>query len=297
MNSKYFLDLLKKPNRFAESNFNELIDLGNKYPYTSIIHTLIAKKSEDSSPDDYESFLAKAAIYSLDRKKLFYIINRETSVGTIEDEDIAIQETPISVSENIISEEKVKASIGKEKTEIISENIVSENSEEAEIEHVVEIKDKKEKKKKKHKKKEEEEEVVALLSLDAKFSFTEWLKYLNKHQRSPQWKLEENYAAAQYEAEIMQENIIEEEKKKQELPSSPAVWKKNNDKETEVIISDLAERSIRKDESTITETFAKILDLQKKYPQAIDAYEKLSLKYPEKSTFFALRIEELKKKI
>ncbi|WP_163709209.1 hypothetical protein [Mangrovibacterium lignilyticum] len=45
----------------------------------------------------------------------------------------------------------------------------------------------------------------------------------------------------------------------------------------------------------VTETLAKIYTQQGMYKQAILAYEKLSLKYPEKNIYFAGRIEEVKK--
>ncbi|AUC16100.1 hypothetical protein BTO06_13450 [Tenacibaculum sp. SZ-18] len=44
----------------------------------------------------------------------------------------------------------------------------------------------------------------------------------------------------------------------------------------------------------MTETLAKIYLEQKKYDNAIKAYEILSLKYPEKSTFFADRIKKIR---
>ena len=54
------------------------------------------------------------------------------------------------------------------------------------------------------------------------------------------------------------------------------------------------------DENThlpITETFAKLLVGQQKYKQAIVIYEKLSLKFPSKSTYFAALIKETEEKI
>ncbi len=45
----------------------------------------------------------------------------------------------------------------------------------------------------------------------------------------------------------------------------------------------------------MTETLARLLWKQKKYDKAIQAYEILILKYPEKSRYFATQIEEIKK--
>ena len=49
------------------------------------------------------------------------------------------------------------------------------------------------------------------------------------------------------------------------------------------------------DREFVTETLAKIYEKQGLYKESIMAYEKLSLKYPEKNVYFASRIEEIKK--
>jgi chorismate mutase len=48
------------------------------------------------------------------------------------------------------------------------------------------------------------------------------------------------------------------------------------------------------DPEIITETMAKVFEMQKKYQKAIKAYEVLALKIPEKNDFFAARINYLK---
>jgi glycosyltransferase involved in cell wall biosynthesis len=57
--------------------------------------------------------------------------------------------------------------------------------------------------------------------------------------------------------------------------------------------NDISESSVSINDEIITETFANILVQQKKYGKAIEAFKKLSLKIPEKNTYFAGRIEEI----
>jgi len=60
-------------------------------------------------------------------------------------------------------------------------------------------------------------------------------------------------------------------------------------------VKDLLEKSTFENDEFITETLATIYFQQKNYEKALDAYTKLSLKYPEKSVYFATRIEEIEK--
>jgi hypothetical protein len=57
---------------------------------------------------------------------------------------------------------------------------------------------------------------------------------------------------------------------------------------------DLSEKSASISSEIVTENFANILFSQKKYKEAMEAFQKLSLKYPEKSIYFAARIEEIR---
>lgn len=58
--------------------------------------------------------------------------------------------------------------------------------------------------------------------------------------------------------------------------------------------NDISLESLKEDESFMTETLARIYLKQGYYLKALKSYEKLSLKYPEKSIYFATQIEKVK---
>ena len=58
---------------------------------------------------------------------------------------------------------------------------------------------------------------------------------------------------------------------------------------------EVEESSVNENSGIVTETLATIYFQQKNYEKAQETYEKLSLKYPEKSVYFATRIKEIEK--
>ncbi len=131
-------------------------------------------------------------------------------------------------------------------------------------------------------------------SQNEKHSFQEWLQLASF---KPIERIEEKKETTQIE------NSVPEDKKKQEntsdkLKKSEIIDKfiESNPKITPA--KELAEiplKPIEVSDTThlMTETLARVYLEQKKYSKAIQAYEILILKYPEKSIFFADRIKDI----
>ena len=73
------------------------------------------------------------------------------------------------------------------------------------------------------------------------------------------------------------------------LKAKPKISPDRSSEKTDVSIDSIAEN-----EELMTETLARVYLEQKKYDKAIKAFKILSLKYPEKSSFFADRIKAVK---
>ena len=123
-------------------------------------------------------------------------------------------------------------------------------------------------------------------SKSEKHSFQEWLQLskIKKIERNEVPKSEEEHS----EIEI-------EKKKKTELidkfiETSPKIPPIKQDASPKAIV----EQSKEDTSYLMTETLARVYLEQKKYQKAIQAYEILILKYPEKISFFADRISDIK---
>lgn len=128
-------------------------------------------------------------------------------------------------------------------------------------------------------------------------NFTGWLKFIRE-------KNEEEIPEVKREIVKEDRKIDEQKLKKKELQKSiidkiidsdPKSIKLNKD--TKFFVADQkAKESLLENEELVTETLAKIYALQGNINKAVRSYQILSLKYPNKSAYFASLIEELRKK-
>ncbi|MBS1635310.1 MAG: hypothetical protein JST26_05260 [Bacteroidetes bacterium] len=124
-------------------------------------------------------------------------------------------------------------------------------------------------------------------------SFLDWLRKV----QVPENHISEKEEKTEKKEEKPTENTKFEEKKKiidKIIESDPGKIRLNKDKFFNA--SQDAKQSLLENEHLITETLAKIYALQGNTAKAIRAYEILSLKFPQKSVYFASLIEKLKTK-
>ncbi len=118
-----------------------------------------------------------------------------------------------------------------------------------------------------------------------KHSFKEWLQ-LSKAQPIIRAELPEEKKEL---SEIEREKIKKTDLIDRFIIASPKIPPVKNDTKVPVIRDNPADTS-----ALMTETLARVYLEQKKYQKAIQAYQILILKYPEKSSFFADRISDIK---
>ena len=132
---------------------------------------------------------------------------------------------------------------------------------------------------KKHFVKEEEEDIHDKeQSLMVVMSFSEWLAYLQERTRKAKEEEEGKKALrAMWQKQKLAEALEEES---DEIPEN---------------VFTMAVNSITPEDELISESLAEVYRKQGKKNKAIELYEKLSLRNPEKKIYFAHKIEHLKK--
>ena len=123
--------------------------------------------------------------------------------------------------------------------------------------------------------KEEEQIVDSLQSESETMRFSEWAGYL-KARKAPEKQLKLNDKFELIDSFLSKQGKI--------IPDKSATNKE-----------DLSEKSWTASDELMTETLAKVFVKQKKYNNALEAYQILGLKYPEKNSFFADQIKEIKR--
>jgi tetratricopeptide (TPR) repeat protein len=274
VNATQLLDIIKKGNRLENEDYQQLLKLHELFPYFQIPKVLLAKYEYDTTSGENKEMLHWAAITSPNRSWLRQIIETSSPFHKLEDQ---------------LGKAKVFTEI--EKPNDTPPKLIDdlEGKEIEEIPAVTTVKDR--------------AEVLKMLEehLQKRLSET-----ASKNNPSEAQEREQKKAARKAASEDLIETIrrkekkeILDEKKKAQIDIIKAFSKKEiklaTIKELEKLQKqpDLSERSTRLDPNFISESYARMLTKQGKKQKAIEIYQKLMVKFPDKSTYFADLIKNL----
>ena len=290
MNVSDFIHILQNSNTIlSPKQTRELEDIIEEYPYFQAARALHLKGLKNLDSYKYNNALKVTAAYTTDRDVLFdYITTQEFVQNNIADA-IAGRGSKLE-EQNAISEE-IEPNPDAESMLVVSdEPALPQNIKDAEQilnPALFESKPKEEKPEPVLQKEETKPETELNLGKPIPFtkkekhSFTEWLQL-----------------TSQTEEQEPDENIMEELERKKKFELLDKFIETN----PKIVPTESSNPKINIKESTkfdknelMTETLAKVYLEQKKYKKAVQAFKILSLKYPEKSGFFADQIEAVKK--
>ncbi len=278
MNTIDIHSLLHHPEKMTPENTVQLEQIVREYPYFQSIKVLVLKGLYQQKSFRYNTELKKTAAYTSDRDVLFDFIVSDHFVG-YKPLDVALDlpqpiEEPLSSTAAQVQNTPLIASLLKTipepKPELIDSEIPASTPAPEPNNSIQEL--------------EEKLEIGQPLSFatEEKYSFQEWLQ------------LAKTGPIAREEAPKLQINDADKQKKQELInkfiETNPKIVATKNSVITPVNI----EVSAQDNSYIMTETLAKIYLEQKKYQKAIQAYEILILKYPEKSSFFADQIIDIK---
>ncbi|MBR4468806.1 MAG: hypothetical protein IKS53_05160 [Bacteroidales bacterium] len=271
MESKQLIGYMTRPERLKGEAVKEVEQLVAEYPYFSIGQVLLAIAYQNTDDGRYESQLRHTAaiVPNRDKLRLFTLIARhrlesEPEVPALPDE-LPQAEKPVS-SDNVFTsieaidaKEEQNTGVIREKVFIIPEIDLSGSHEELSAEMAL-----------LEEKRKSLDELKAIIA-----------NRLKEIEAEKQRKETEKPATKKLSRKELIDKFITE---------NPSISRPKAEFYNPISV---AQNSIIDQENIVSETLAKIYEKQGYIEKAISIYEKLGLKYPKKSRYFAAQIERL----
>jgi ribosomal protein S18 len=305
MNSIDFTYLLQNPQAITHAQTESVKSIVDEFPYFQSARALYLKGLKNESSFKYNQELKSTAAYTADRSILFDFITSEVFIqneisqfikqNTAHLKDIEIDIEDISINRSVKIDnalrQQIKETIGVldpalfEPKDETPKNIVSFALDESKnIEPVT------------AKSKTQDASASDILKLGKPLefdktethSFNEWLKLARispiERQKEPIKEVIEPESTASFTDKSKKFKLIDKF-----ITENPKI----NPLTATSSKANLAEAQMIQPEALMTETLARIYVEQKNYKKAIQSYKILSLKYPEKSSFFANQIKAI----
>ncbi|HEY4618105.1 MAG TPA: tetratricopeptide repeat protein [Flavobacterium sp.] len=276
MNVTDYTYLINKPNALSEKQTLDLEKVLDEFPYFQSARALRLKGLYNQNSFKYNSALKATAANTTDRTVLFDFITSESFTaiqkGLYDQKTLELLDINVIDGELVVGERKLELKVNSLEQSILT------SIKGASIAEVEEIS------------KDPEEKLSIGKPLDfsknEKHSFQEWLQLSRTQPIDRTNDAIKNTKEAQREKNKKKKSALIDKF----IETSPKISPVKHG------VSSTARIDINKEDNSylMTETLARVYLEQKKYQKAIQAYEILILKYPEKSSFFADRITDIK---
>jgi hypothetical protein len=299
MNRNDFLRMIHNSGPSDRNTIGEVNDLINIFPYFQSAYMLLLKGLQNTSDVRFENQLRISAMHIANREVLYYFLKQP----------LAIFESPVVESRNAVAgseqaadnqqtviesgrnsqdliNEIERLSGGDMETETYKEHpvAIAEDSDNIDSDAMIFMID-------------ENSGAVEekIIYMDPGFSFPESPDLLELDTDEPGYAETGPEIIIEYpepEHSPASDKQLQTDLIDKFIMANPRI-EPSRDK-TEKPVEDISKQFVEEKEGFVTETLARIYVGQGYYSKAIDIYEKLSLKFPEKSSYFATQIEKVK---
>ncbi len=258
MTQERFHRLLDNPELLATIPYEEMKTLALAYPYAHNLRYLLALKANQDDHPDADRMLTTAAVYSLDRTQLFYLM--AVKVPVFQPVAVAAEEAVLELKPIEIVQRELEARAPQTRTSAAEQPVSKELKTASPVPEII------------PEAKVKPAEITDHPPGVAPFStpplpFAVWMSHFNPPVLEPKAPQATDQPPAPVEVKPV----------------------------SQITAQELAERSVTENKDVISETLARLLAKQGYREKAIVMYERLRLAFPEKSAYFAAEIEKLKK--
>ncbi|MEI8224714.1 MAG: hypothetical protein WCG82_02190 [Bacteroidota bacterium] len=292
-------------NRQMIGEVYELIDI---FPYFQSAHMLLLKGLQNNADVKFENQLRNSAIHIADREVLYYLLKTKTSpqIEQVESkkDNVSSEDLVFDTQQTVIESAKNSEYLINEIEKISGETESKEQQDSGNLTpgHSILISTES----------DNGESAGVMILMDEEASpYEDQVFYMDPgfsvpdHSDLLELDLDENMTIISDENAKSQEQFSFEGKSAKKQLQSDLIDKfiianpriETNREKTNLSVEDISKPFIETERGFITETLARIYVNQGYYSKAIDIYEKLSLKFPEKSSYFVSQIEKVKEYI
>jgi hypothetical protein len=267
---------------------SEVSELINVFPYFQSAYLLLLKGLQNTSDVKFENQLRTSAMRIADREVLYYLLKKETVKEEVKEAEML--RTVVSEVENPESQQVVIESAKNSEdfiNEIEKDSLPGEDEENT-LDSTILLSE------------EYYEEDATILVIDGESgSVEERIIYMDPGFSIPETaellELEPEEKTTEHTETVKEpvsKKLLQSELIDKFIISNPRIEPRREKNESP--IPDISTPYVEERGGFVTETLARIYITQGYYSRAIDIYEKLSLKFPEKSSYFASQIEKVK---